>query len=68
MIKNRMVMRKDIFVLGIMLVLGACSKDDIKTYKGDNYLQFVKVVTDSSVCSFLACPNDNELEFPWKWR
>ena len=57
-------MRKIYLFLGIMLVLGACSKDDIKTYKGDNYLQFVKVVTDSSVCSFLAYPNDNELEFP----
>ena len=57
-------MRKIYLFLVIMLVLGACSKDDIKTYKGDNYLQFVKVVTDSSVCSFLAYPNDNELEFP----
>ena len=36
----------------------------MKRFDGDNYLQFVKVVTDSSVCSFLAYPNDNELEFP----
>ena len=57
-------MRKIYLLLGFILVLGACSKDDIKTYRGDNYLQFVKVVTDSSVCSFLAYPNDNELEFP----
>ena len=57
-------MKKIYLFLGIILVLGACSKDDIKTYGGDNYLQFVKVVTDSSVCSFLAYPNDNELEFP----
>ena len=57
-------MRKIYLLLGFILVLGACLKDDIKTYRGDNYLQFVKVVTDSSVCSFLAYPNDNELEFP----
>ena len=57
-------MKKIYLFLGIILVLGACSKDDIKTYGGDNYLQFMKVVTDSSVCSFLAYPNDNELEFP----
>ena len=57
-------MRKIYLFLGIMLVLGDCSKDAMKTYDGDNYLQFVKVVTDSSVCSFLAYPNDNELEFP----
>ena len=54
-------MKKIYLFLGIILVLGACSKDDIKTYGGDNYLQFMKVVTDSSVCSFLAY-------FPWKWR
>lgn len=57
-------MRKIYLFLGFMIVLGACSKDDIKTYSSHNYLQFVKLVTDSSVCSFLAYPNDNELEFP----
>lgn len=49
-------MRKIYLLLGFILVLGACLKDVIKTYRGDNYLQFVKVVTDSSVCSFLAYP------------
>lgn len=57
-------MKEMYLFLGIILVLGACSKDDIKKYDGNNYIKFVKEVTDSSVCSFLAYPHDNELAFP----
>lgn len=34
------------------------------TYNGEDYIQFSKIVTDSSTCSFLVNPDASELKFP----
>ncbi|WP_099289858.1 MULTISPECIES: DUF4843 domain-containing protein [unclassified Butyricimonas] len=53
-----------LLVIALFLTLLSCQRDDIMVYRDGNYVQFVKNLVDSSTCSFLAFPNDNQLDFP----
>ncbi len=43
----------------LVLVL-SCKKDDIMTYEGGTYIQFVRNYSDSSLFSFLGMPDEDE--------
>ncbi|WP_294139418.1 DUF4843 domain-containing protein [uncultured Sanguibacteroides sp.] len=53
-----------LFVAGFWGMMLSCDRDDIMLYTAGDYIQFVKNLVDSSTCSFLAYPDDNQLLFP----
>ncbi len=60
-------MKKIYTLLLVVVCFGmtlSCNMDDSMLYDSGDYIQFVKRLTDSSTCSFLAYPNDNQLRFP----
>lgn len=58
-------MKKIYILLSVALfLLASCHEDAIMTYKGDNYIQFSKPVTDSLICSFLIYPTLSKIEYP----
>ena len=57
---------KKVYLLAItlFLIIWSCQRDDIMVYRDGNYVQFVKNLVDSSTCSFLAYPHDDQLDYP----
>jgi hypothetical protein len=55
-----------IYYILFALLIGAtsCKKDAIDIYEGENYIQFTRSYTDSSLFNFLAVPNDDEAVTP----
>lgn len=50
-------MNKYICIFIIIITTLSCSKEDIKTYSGDNFIRFSKSYTDSILYSFAFNPN-----------
>lgn len=57
-------MKKIILCFCLFVLYQSCIEDDIDVYSDDNYIQFSKYLVDSSMCSFLAYPAEQELLFP----
>lgn len=54
-----------LLITALFVFLFSCTEDKIMTYKSSvDYLQFSKSVKDSTICSFLAFPNDMERQIP----
>jgi hypothetical protein len=54
-----------LYITGALLVFAlACKRDDIMTYEGGTYIQFVRSFEDSSLFSFLGTPDDDEAIVP----
>lgn len=53
-----------IFICASAIGLGSCEKEGFQLYESGNYVQFVKHVNDSTLGSFLALPNADEMPFP----
>ena len=58
------MLRTDLFLFMALAAALSCKKDAIDTYNGNDYIQFKKNYTDSSLFSFLALPNANEAVTP----
>lgn len=57
---------KKIYILltGLLILIFSCTEDKIMTYNAGDYIQFSKIVTDSSTCSFLIDPSISEIKYP----
>ena len=53
-----------LFVVLLLWVAAACQRDDIMTYHAVDYIQFERNLADSSLCTFLPCPDVEQLRFP----
>lgn len=53
-----------ILLTGLSILIFSCSEDKIMTYNAEDYIQFSKIVSDSSTCSFLIDPSLSEIKFP----
>ncbi|NML22283.1 DUF4843 domain-containing protein [Pseudoflavitalea sp. G-6-1-2] len=56
--------RNTISIIALLALIQSCKKDEIMHYESGDYVQFNKSVTDSSMFSFLALPDDNEAKTP----
>ena len=56
-------MKRIILILGIFWGLCSCEREHIQSYHGDNYIQFTKLLTDSSVFSFTFYPQHDTIEY-----
>lgn len=59
-----MIMKRIILFICLFALFHGCTRDNIDVYQDNNYIQFSKYLADSSMCSFLAYPNEEELLFP----
>lgn len=51
-------------IAAALVVMQSCKKDDIQTYEGSSYIQFVRGYNDSSLFSFLGMPDENTATVP----
>ena len=49
-------------LLGALLIFHSCREEKIMTYNSFNFLQFTQPHTDSTIGSFLAYPDSEEIE------
>src|SRR5688572_20347324 len=51
-------------ITAALVVMQSCKRDNIMTYEGGNYIQFVRGYNDSSLFSFLGMPDQNTATVP----
>ena len=58
------MMKKYIYILFLVLAITGCEKEELETYVGFNYVQFVDSYADSTTLSFFFYPGQTELKYP----
>ena len=57
-------MKKYVYILLFVMSVAGCKKEEMETYAGLNYIQFVDSYADSTTLSFFFYPGQSELSYP----